>query len=88
MAAAAPSLPTGTVVAVRHADPAQSAGLDRIMSILGQPMPASAGPGTEIVVKMPDGSTQSLAASAAPPLAPGQRVSVTKSPEGVALNPI
>jgi hypothetical protein len=88
MATAVPGLPAGTVVAVRHADPAQSAGLDRIMSILGQPMPASAGPGTEIVVKMPDGSTKSVATPTASPLAPGQRVSVTKTPDGVALNPI
>ncbi|MDR3506244.1 MAG: hypothetical protein P4L52_08360 [Acidocella sp.] len=87
--AAAPSLPTGTVAAVRHAEPRQSqAALSRIMSILGQPMPANAGPGTEVVVRMQDGSVKSMPEAVDPPLSAGQRVTVTKTPNGVAINPI
>lgn len=88
-AAAAPSLPTGTVAAVRHADPGQSAAaLSRIMSILGQPMPATAGPGTEVVIRMQDGSIKSVPETMDPPLSPGQRVTVTKTPDGVVIHPI
>ncbi len=87
--AAAPALPTGTVAAVRHADPGQSqVALGRVMSILGQPMPANAAPGTEVVVKMQDGSVRSVPEVVDPPLAPGQRVTITKTPDGVAINPI
>ena len=86
---AAPSLPTGTVAAVRHAEPGQSqAALGRIMSILGQPMPANAGPGTEVVIRMQDGSVKSVPEAVDPPLSAGQRVTVTKTPDGVSINPI
>ena len=88
-AAPAAALPTGTIVAVRHADPGQSAAaLNQIMSILGQPMPANAGPGTEVVIKMQDGSVKSVAEPVDTPLSPGQTVTVTKTPNGVAIHPI
>ncbi|MGP8026948.1 MAG: hypothetical protein ACLPJJ_09600 [Acidocella sp.] len=87
--AAAARVPTGTVVAVRHADPGQSgAALGQIMSILGQPMPANAGPGTEVVIKMQNGSVKSVAEPVDPPLSAGQTVTVTKTPDGVSINPI
>jgi len=86
---AAARVPTGTVVAVRHADPGQSgAALGQIMSILGQPMPANAGPGTEVVIKMQDGSVKSVAEPVDPPFSAGQTVTVTKTPDGVSINPI
>lgn len=87
--AAATRVPTGTVVAVRHADPGQSgAALGQIMSILGQPMPANAGPGTEVVIKMQDGAVKSVAEPVDPPFSAGQTVTVTKTPDGVSINPI
>ena len=88
-AAPAATLPTGTVVAVRHADPGQStAALGQIMSILGQQMPGNAGPGTEVVIKMQDGSVKSIAEPANTGFIAGQTVTVTKTPDGVAVRRI
>jgi len=81
--------PTATVVAVRHAAPGQSgAALGRIMTILGQPMPGGAGPGTEIVIRLPDGSVKSVAEPGDPAFAPGQAVSVTQAQGGVIIHPL
>jgi len=83
------ALPTGTIVAVRHADPDQSAAaLGQIMSILGQQMPGNTGPGTEVVIKMQDGSVESITEPTNAGFAAGQTVTVTKTPDGVAVRRI
>lgn len=87
-AAPAGDVYTGTVAAVRHADPATAAdALGRIMAVLNRPLPSNAGPGTEIVVKLSDGSVKSIVTQTDPSFTAGQAVTITKTPDDIAIHP-